>query len=1587
MTYQNGLPVSIAEGALTPQQILGSAVEYGVVANKYKQQGHTETNFAVKHFELNNSQSIEIMGSGSNPIPFYIGKLDNNTYFWNGEATNVTFDVYINKNQSSKGPTDSNANVRYSRPQPPTNVYPKEQGEINTYVDTLLNHPVRMSELMAQKTTYTPTFPNNSKTIDLTGPAFSQAKNATIYVDCSNMKNIMSQDGWEIIKYEGQTIVFNMPDSGNYDIKKFKVTVKDANGGTVVSGLESRTIEKDGNKDHNGKVEKYILNHIVFNAYNASSLSIDTAAGIFLAPKATVNQNNGAGAGWVVTKKDFNSTAEWHYYFKARHYHADAGKNVNVSKTFTYQDGSELPANLKNKEFTFRMDEVDENTFQIKNGSSAYHATVIGKAGENIEFPKFNVYNTDFRCKPNGEIEGDQRINKYYVIQEAASDDDSIVTDAKKIYVKLEAHGYNKDQIDLKISYSEDHQNWIDQATDGNVGTFNNYKKQYTDVEVEKKWQKAAYNGEQITYVDSTGEHTADSVEVKLIAVKSLLKQGQGPVVTTQPQETSQVTSQPTSQTTSTTKPTATPTPTPTPKPTPVPVYTLRFESSDDSLSVEYKYKGGTTVQFWFDNGNQWWHPYEGIRLTGDVNGTIGNNGNKFTITMNSNKTIKLTQTGNSNWGNVVTNSLHLSPAANGSAYTTDGIEAKQLRAFDIRYHIAANGVSDVNFKSASTISSVQNGLKSVSEITGGKEYTVVDTQTLSKANNWKYKWQNLPKHFYDTDGSIYTLTYYIVETTATGAASNSYSGNGTGKVTITNTEEETSVTVAKEWADADNQDGIRPDSLTVDLMNGSTKVGTVTLNASNNWSATIDHLAKYENGQLITYTWSEQNLPAGYSLTNTDENGTITTLNNSHTPEKTQVTVTKSWNDANNQDGYRPSSVTVNLLADGTKIGSVELNAGNSWTHTWTDLDKYANGTAIDYTVTEDAVANYTTEITKAADGTFTYTVTNTHTTEKTKVKVTKVWEDSDNRDGYRPASVTVNLLADGTKTTSIELNEENHWTFEWNSLPKKAGGKDIDYTVTEDAVTNYTTEITKAADGSFTYNVKNTLETTTVSGHKTWNLRGADASYIPASITVYIKNGTQIVDTLNVIAGENNNWEYTSRELPMYEADGTTLINYTVDEQIPDGFEKRVDGNDITNNLKTTKIRGEKAWELKGNSTELLPEKITVYIKDGDKTVETLEVRPGSEGRWSFASKDLPKYRADGKTLINYTVDEEPVPGFEKALNGTQITNTLETVKITGEKTWDMQGYDASLMPDHITVYIKNGNDIVETLTVTAGEDNKWKFSSSDLPKYEKGTKDEITYTVDEKVPEGFSKVVTGNNITNTYIPKTTTVSGEKVWNLKGNSNELLPEEITVYIKDGDKTVETLKVKAGEDGKWTFTSGTLPKYRADGKTEIVYTADEEAIPGFEKVTEGTRITNTLETVKITGEKTWDMQGYDASLMPESITVYIKKGNDTVETLTVTAGEDNKWKFSSSDLPKYEKGTKDEITYTVDEKVPEGFSKVVTGNNITNTYIPKTTTVSGEKVWNLKGNSTELLPEEITVYIKDGSKTVETDGEGRHRW
>ena len=91
--------------------------------------------------------------------------------------------------------------------------------------------------------------------------------------------------------------------------------------------------------------------------------------------------------------------------------------------------------------------------------------------------------------------------------------------------------------------------------------------------------------------------------------------------------------------------------------------------------------------------------------------------------------------------------------------------------------------------------------------------------------------------------------------------------------------------------------------------------------------------------------------------------------------------------------------------------------------------------------------------------------------TEDPTRIVVTKVWNDSDDRDHLRPDSVTIHLLANRVDTgRSVTLNANNNWS----------GGFKIEdatkvYTVSEDAVTYYKPTITGTAQKGFT--VTNTL------------------------------------------------------------------------------------------------------------------------------------------------------------------------------------------------------------------------------------------------------------------------------------------------------------------------------------------------------------------------------------------------------------------------------------------------------------------------------------------------------------------------------
>ena len=177
-------------------------------------------------------------------------------------------------------------------------------------------------------------------------------------------------------------------------------------------------------------------------------------------------------------------------------------------------------------------------------------------------------------------------------------------------------------------------------------------------------------------------------------------------------------------------------------------------------------------------------------------------------------------------------------------------------------------------------------------------------------------------------------------------------------------TPEVTEATVKKIWDDNDNQDGIRPDRLLVNLMNGETVIATVELYDYNDWTATVSDLSKYEKGVEIVYTWSEVDLPEGYELSGSVCEATVTTLTNTHTPEKIEIKGGKIWRGEIDPINSRPVSITVRLYADGEQIRSIEVTSLNDWTFSFDGLDKYKDGKQIVYTLGEVPVPGYVTEI-----------------------------------------------------------------------------------------------------------------------------------------------------------------------------------------------------------------------------------------------------------------------------------------------------------------------------------------------------------------------------------------------------------------------------------------------------------------------------------------------------------------------------------------------------------------------------------------------------------------------------------------------
>lgn len=423
----------------------------------------------------------------------------------------------------------------------------------------------------------------------------------------------------------------------------------------------------------------------------------------------------------------------------------------------------------------------------------------------------------------------------------------------------------------------------------------------------------------------------------------------------------------------------------------------------------------------------------------------------------------------------------------------------------------------------------------------------------LNDANNWAAAFTKLPVKHAGNE-----IKYTLKEVQVPDGYKSVITSSSTAGFVITNTHvpETVSIKGKKTWKDADNQDGKRPESITIKLSNGLKVVETKTVKASDNWNYSFKDLPKYKDGKVITYTISEDAVE-GYT---TEYDGF--NIINTHVPETVNIEGQKVWDDNGNNDGIRPDKITVKVLNGKHVVASQEVTSENNWKYTFKGLDKYKNGKVITYTISENAVDGYTASY----DG---YNIKNTHVSGATSVKVTKVWDDSNNQDGKRTKEVTVHLYANGKDTKkTLTLNDNNEWKDSFTDLEEYKNGQKIVYTVEEDTVDGYETGITGSQETGYIITNTHGNETVEVKGSKTWKDHNDQDGVRPPKITIRLLADGEEIAVREVTKATN--WTYDFGKLAKYK--NGKEITYALLEDKVDGYTTTIKGYNIINRHKST-------------------------------------------------------------------------------------------------------------------------------------------------------------------------------------------------------------------------------------------------------------------------------------------------------------------------------------------------------------------------------------------------------------------------------
>ena len=596
---------------------------------------------------------------------------------------------------------------------------------------------------------------------------------------------------------------------------------------------------------------------------------------------------------------------------------------------------------------------------------------------------------------------------------------------------------------------------------------------------------------------------------------------------------------------------------------------------------------------------------------------------------------------------------------------------------------------------------------------------------TVQMKDGWNLRFTNLPT------GSTYTFAEGTMPTgfafnkaELSGGKDESFSGaqtstgtiqatNTSYTVTYTNDYQLTDLEITKVWEDSSNQDGMRPTAeafkalLTLSpAVEG--KEPAVKDNGDNTYTITYTGLPRFNNGEEVEYTVAEGAIK-GYTTTGSPakDHGTIT---NTHKPEEISVPVEKVWDDSNNIGGIRPTSINVQLSADGEALGDpVTLNEDNDWTYTWEKLPKFKDGVEIKYTVDETAVP---TGYTKTVSGDMTgYTITNTYTPSPVTASfpVKKIMSVPEGLDGPAEWSYTIDVAANngapevGTMTGTVDQDTDTvtfgpitytapgEYTYTVTETGTVAGvtndeaatkGKTVTVTVTDDGTGKLTATVSSTSTSPVTFTNIYAVEPTTASfpvkkvltvpegldGPEEWSytisVAANDDAPEAGTMTGTVDQDTDTVTFGPITYNAPGEYTYTVTETG-------TVAGVTNDAAAETG--KTVTVTVVDNGNGTLTATADSTTEKPVTFTNTYSVKPTMAQIPVEKVMSVPEGMKGPE-KWSYtidvtANDGAPAAKVMSNTINQDTQDHKVTFGdFEFTMPGTYTYKVTETGTVAG-------------------------------------------------------------------------------------------------------------------------------------------------------------------------------------------------------------------------------------------------------------------------------------------------------------------------------